>query len=484
MAESRISIFLSYRRDDTRYVAGRLADRLGEEFHLFMDTDTIQPGMDFIEVIRREVAECDILIAVIGSQWATLVDSSGRRRIDDPKDWVAEEIRVALERKIRVIPILVDGARMPEAEELPPSLTRLASLQALTLRHESFVSDSSRLISAIRAATADKVAPEAISDTTIAAWYATGLTQLSAGQWAAAVNAFAAVQANRADYRDASALLATAREQQWLDGMYEYASQAAAHEDWGPAVDAWAQIVAAKPTYRDAASRLAAARIRQGQGAAGPAGPAVPAGPGAKKSSLPKWAWGVGIGLAAIILVLVVVTSVTLVRSNSSTQTQVESSTPSPSPTPTSTPTANETDPVALATLLSHIPASFRSTCVELPINDEGADAGITASISCVPSDGPSNVYFDLYSSTETAQAGFEFWGEEGLPEDTCEVGPAETDYTFDDVVAGRLACYTDTDDDVRFVWYDYDLAILGLSWSGVMGYPEMYEWWTGAGPE
>lgn len=149
MTESTISVFLSYRRDDTRHVAGRLADRLQEHFEIFMDTDMIEPGMDFIEVIRREIRQCDVLLAVIGTGWTTSTDDRGRRRLDDPNDWVVEEIRVALERNIRVIPVLVDGASMPQPDEIPPVLSHLSSRQALTLRHETFLADTTRLVTAI-----------------------------------------------------------------------------------------------------------------------------------------------------------------------------------------------------------------------------------------------------------------------------------------------------------------------------------------------
>src|SRR3954453_23970807 len=113
VAESGISVFVCYRREDTRHVAGRLADRLDEHFELFMDTDTIKPGTDFIRAIRSEVSDCDVLLAVIGPQWATVTDAHGQRRVDDPNDWVIEEIRTALKRDIPVIPVLVDGATMP-----------------------------------------------------------------------------------------------------------------------------------------------------------------------------------------------------------------------------------------------------------------------------------------------------------------------------------------------------------------------------------
>ena len=149
--QGRLSgVFLCYRREDTRHVAGRLGDRLSARFgRVFMDIDTIEPGVDFTEVIRQAVGECDVLLALIGDQWVSAVDERGRRRLDDPNDWIVEEIKVALRRGIRVIPVLVDGARMPSRDQLPEVLAPLARRQALTVRHESFSSDAARLIAAI-----------------------------------------------------------------------------------------------------------------------------------------------------------------------------------------------------------------------------------------------------------------------------------------------------------------------------------------------
>jgi len=103
-------------------------------------------GDDFVEVITRAVGSCDVLLALIGNQWLTITDQHGRRRLDDPHDFVRLEIEAALSRNIRVIPILVDGARMPSADELPDSLDRLVRRQALELNPVRFDSDTSRLL--------------------------------------------------------------------------------------------------------------------------------------------------------------------------------------------------------------------------------------------------------------------------------------------------------------------------------------------------
>jgi formylglycine-generating enzyme required for sulfatase activity len=144
-------IFLSYRRDDSSGHAGRLYDRLSQHFgrdNLFMDVDTIALGLDFVEVIQDAVKSCDVLLAVIGRQWLTSTDPLGHRRLDNPEDFVRLEITTALERRIRVIPVLVGGASMPRSTELPDVLQSLARRQALAVG-DHFHPDVDRLIAAL-----------------------------------------------------------------------------------------------------------------------------------------------------------------------------------------------------------------------------------------------------------------------------------------------------------------------------------------------
>jgi hypothetical protein len=120
-------IFLSYRREDTRHMAGRLADRLDLRFGpgtVFMDVDAIAPGADFTRTIATEVSSCDLLIALIGRDWLTLDERTGQPRLHEDNDFVAIEIKAALDRGIYVIPVLVDQAKMPTSTELPNSLRR------------------------------------------------------------------------------------------------------------------------------------------------------------------------------------------------------------------------------------------------------------------------------------------------------------------------------------------------------------------------
>lgn len=152
-------IFVSYRREDTAYAAGwlfnRLADHFGRE-QLFKDVDSIELGDDFVEVLTRAVASTDVLLALIGDRWLSITDDEGKRRLDNPDDFVRLEIEAALARKVRVIPILVEGAAMPAAEDLPPSLAPLARRQALELSPSRFESDTARLLKVLEKTIAEE----------------------------------------------------------------------------------------------------------------------------------------------------------------------------------------------------------------------------------------------------------------------------------------------------------------------------------------
>lgn len=142
-------IFISYRREETAYSAGWLFERLAGHFgrdKIFKDVDSIDPGDDFVAVITTAVGSCDVLLALIGDRWLTITGKGGQRRLDDPDDFVRLEIEAALTRNVRVVPILVEGAQMPRADELPTSLADLVRRQALELSPSRFDSDIRRLL--------------------------------------------------------------------------------------------------------------------------------------------------------------------------------------------------------------------------------------------------------------------------------------------------------------------------------------------------
>jgi formylglycine-generating enzyme required for sulfatase activity len=144
-------IFISYRREDSIDFAGRLYDKLAQHFdhdQIFMDIDTIEPGLDFVEVIEEAVGSCNVLIAVIGKQWLTIADAAGQRRLDNPNDFVRLEIKTALERNIRVIPALIRGAPMPQSRDLPADLKKLSRRNAIVIS-DRFHPEVDRLIKVV-----------------------------------------------------------------------------------------------------------------------------------------------------------------------------------------------------------------------------------------------------------------------------------------------------------------------------------------------
>jgi hypothetical protein len=130
-------IFISYRRDDSAGMAGRLYDRLEARFgrdNIFMDIDAIPLGVDFRDYLQHAVGQCDVLLAVIGRNWFGR-NPEGARRLDDPKDFVRIEIEAALARGIPVIPVLIDKVPMPAESELPSSVATLAYRNAILVDH-------------------------------------------------------------------------------------------------------------------------------------------------------------------------------------------------------------------------------------------------------------------------------------------------------------------------------------------------------------
>jgi hypothetical protein len=161
-------IFICYRREDSSGHAGRLYDRLAEEFgteRLFMDVDAIPPGADFVRVIHDAVTSCDVFVALVGRSWSTLTNPQGRPRLEDPQDLVRVEIETALGNEVPVMPVLVQGAAMPSAQDLPASLARFTSRNALDLSDTRWVYDVSRVVDAIRRTAETRVAESAVSGT-------------------------------------------------------------------------------------------------------------------------------------------------------------------------------------------------------------------------------------------------------------------------------------------------------------------------------
>lgn len=143
-------IFISYRRQDAQSAAGRLADGLEQRFgkaQIFRDVETIQPGVDFVEAIGKALSACSVMLVVIGRRW--MGDAGEGNRLHQANDWIRLEVAAALERNIRVIPVLVEGAPPPADADLPEDLKALARRQAHTLSDERWDYDVQQLAAAL-----------------------------------------------------------------------------------------------------------------------------------------------------------------------------------------------------------------------------------------------------------------------------------------------------------------------------------------------
>jgi hypothetical protein len=144
-----LKIFISYRRDDTAGRAGRLFDLLATRFgarNVFQDVAAIEPGTDFTKRVDEAIAQCDVALVVIGSDWLSMSGPDGMRRLDEPDDYVRREVGAALAAGVRVVPVLVDRAELPSVADLPEALRPLAHRQAVALRDTTWHQDVDALV--------------------------------------------------------------------------------------------------------------------------------------------------------------------------------------------------------------------------------------------------------------------------------------------------------------------------------------------------
>ena len=192
----RGSIFISYRRADAPgYVRGLMSDlryTFGSK-QVFLDMEDIAAGDDFPRIIEEAVSNCELLLVVIGPNWFEVRDESGQRRIDVVNDFVRLEITAALERKIPIIPVLVENAKMPKGDWLPDNLKLLATLQGVALTHDRWDDDIIRLFLAIESVT---VEPQ------VSRQYSGALDNLSRGYWQDALTDFESISLIQPHYLD------------------------------------------------------------------------------------------------------------------------------------------------------------------------------------------------------------------------------------------------------------------------------------------
>jgi hypothetical protein len=143
------TLFLCYRRDDTQDAAGRLHDRLVEAYgadRVFIDIASAPLGIDYVDHVAQRIATCNALIVMIGKRWLTIKDKKRQRRLDDPNDLVRAETRAALQQNIPVIPVVVQNADMPTADNLPEDIRPLARRNGIQLRPDQWKEGVDRLL--------------------------------------------------------------------------------------------------------------------------------------------------------------------------------------------------------------------------------------------------------------------------------------------------------------------------------------------------
>lgn len=157
-------IFISYRRDDSADSTGRIYERLVSHFgteSVVRDVDSIPHGVDFRDYLAGEVDQCQVFLAVIGKDWVKMKTPSGRRRLDDPRDFVRIEVEAALNRNIPIIPVFVMGASVPDESQVPPSLRSLVFRHGMSVRSDpDFHRDVDRLIKSLDQLVQDTPAAE------------------------------------------------------------------------------------------------------------------------------------------------------------------------------------------------------------------------------------------------------------------------------------------------------------------------------------
>jgi hypothetical protein len=146
-------IFINYRREDTSGYAGRIFDSLAQEFeesNIFIDVTKINTGTDFTKAITQSLDLSSYFLILVGDTWLNCKDSLGKRRLDNPDDFVRKEISLAIQRKIIIIPVLVEDAKMPSATDLPEDIKEMCKWQAIEITDSRWKYDIDKLINAIK----------------------------------------------------------------------------------------------------------------------------------------------------------------------------------------------------------------------------------------------------------------------------------------------------------------------------------------------
>lgn len=163
MTDQSFQMFINYRRSDTAAYAGRIFDRLKSTYgheSVFMDITNVELGMDFTVAVREAVEKCDLFLCLIGRDWLKAEDTEGGRRLEHPGDHVRIEIEAALSRDdVRLLPLLFEGAQMPDVSDLCKELAPIAHRNALEMSDKRWDYDFSQLTDFIDRIRASNIGP-------------------------------------------------------------------------------------------------------------------------------------------------------------------------------------------------------------------------------------------------------------------------------------------------------------------------------------
>jgi hypothetical protein len=287
-------VFISYRRSDSQAQTGRLYDRLNRAFPgmFFRDVSEIGVGVDFVAHVERAVGESVALIAVIGPSWVTSSDERGRR-LDVPDDFVRVEIRTALARKIRIIPVLVGGAEMVDDDQLPDDLKPLTRWNAIKIVEEYYDQGIEKLVRSLVPELGNPVAEDNAqqSDQKIRSLRGEAEAAIGVDDWFGAIQALQAALSLAPNNFEVSARLKWANDQRRLSGLFTEAQELYENGKKAAALAKFRQVRVAGGNYRGVEGLVAQLEREVATDT--------------RRTSVKRWGFGAMAAIAGIILAAV-----------------------------------------------------------------------------------------------------------------------------------------------------------------------------------
>jgi hypothetical protein len=257
-----VKAFISYRRSDSQAATGRLYDRLNAAYpgRFFRDVSGIGVGVDFVKEIERAVGSSVALIAVIGPTWAT-AEEAGRKRLDDPEDFVRIEVSTAIQRGIRIVPVLVSGAAMPREDQLPDVLRGLRRWNAVQLVEEYYEEGIERLIDALRPDLGDPIVPgtpgQLDTERRVRELRGEAEAAIAVEDWFAGVQALQSAVSLDPNNRELGARLRWAHEQRKVSGLFSEGQELYEQGKKSAALGRFRQVKVAAGNYRNVGELIA-----------------------------------------------------------------------------------------------------------------------------------------------------------------------------------------------------------------------------------